>query len=133
MTNRKLQIKQMIMQYSILLCMVISLILMLIATLVYPGGSLFDKNSTGFEWSKNFISNLFAEKAINGKVNSSKIWAIIGMVFHSVGYGVFFINTALRIVNYQLSIYLNKLFKNITVLKNLHRDIFLRRKVSLNF
>ena len=31
-------------------------------------------------------------KALNGSENSSRIWAIIGMVFQSVGYGVFFIN-----------------------------------------
>ena len=82
----------MIKKYSVLICVVISVILMVIATLVYPGGSLLDKNSTGFHWSKNFISNLFAAKAINGSENTSRIWAIIGMAFHSVGYGIFFIN-----------------------------------------
>ena len=85
-------------KYSVLIFMVISVILIVIATLVYPGGSLADKNSIGFEWSKNFISNLFAAKAINGLENSSRIWAIIGMAFHSVGYGIFFINTSKKIV-----------------------------------
>ena len=56
----------MIRKYSVLICLVISVILMVIATLLYPGGSLLDKNSTGFDWSKNFFSNLFAAKAING-------------------------------------------------------------------
>lgn len=87
----------MIKKYSILICVVISLILMVIATLVYPGGSLLDKNSTGFDWSKNFISNLFTAKAINGSENTSRIWAIIGMAFHSVGYGIFFINMSKKI------------------------------------
>jgi len=73
-------------------------ILIVIATFLYPGGSLPDKNSLGFEWSKNFISNLFAAKAINGSDNPSRIWAIIGMAFHSVGYGIFFINTSKKIV-----------------------------------
>ena len=53
---------------------------------------MFDKNSIGFDWSKNFISNLFATKAINGSENPGKIWALIGMAFHSVGFGIFFIN-----------------------------------------
>ena len=57
---------QIIKKYSVLICVVISVILMVIATSVYPGGSFLDKNSTGFDWSKNFFSNLFAEKAING-------------------------------------------------------------------
>ena len=87
-----LTIKQMIKKYSVLICVVISVILIVIAALLYPGGSLFDKNSEGFEWSKNFISNLFATKAINGSENPGKIWALIGMVFHSVGFGIFFIN-----------------------------------------
>jgi len=55
------------------------------------------KNSDRFDWSKNFISNLFAAKAINGLENSSRIWAIIGMAFHSVGYGIFFINMSKKV------------------------------------
>jgi hypothetical protein len=94
-----LTIKQMIKKYSVLICIVISVILMVIATLAYPGGSLLDKNSTGFDWSKNFISNLFAAKAINGSENSSRIWAIIGMAFYSVGYGIFFINMSKKIAS----------------------------------
>jgi hypothetical protein len=77
--------------------MVISVILIVIAALYYPGGSLLDKNSVGFGWSKNFISNLFSEKALNGSENHGRIWAIIGMAFQSVGYGVFFINMSKKI------------------------------------
>ncbi len=82
----------MIKKYSVLICLVISVILMAIATLVYPGGSLLDQNSTGFNWSENFFSNLFEAKAINGIENTSRFWALIGIVFHSLGYGIFFIN-----------------------------------------
>lgn len=77
--------------------MIISVILLVKAALVYPGGSLLDKNSVGFGWSKNFISNLFSEKAINGLENPGRIWAILGMAFQSVGYGVFFINMSKKI------------------------------------
>lgn len=87
----------MIKKYSVLTCVVTSVILIVIATLAYPGGSLFDKNSIGFDWSKNFLSNLFATKAINGSENPGWIWAVIGMVFHSVGYGIFFINMSKKI------------------------------------
>ena len=82
----------MVKKYSVLICLVISVIFIIIATLVYPGGSLLDKNSIGFDWSKNFLSNLFAPKALNGSENPGRIWALIGMAFHSVGYGIFFIN-----------------------------------------
>ncbi|MBK7105448.1 MAG: hypothetical protein IPH62_09205 [Ignavibacteriae bacterium] len=87
----------MIKKYSVLISITISVILFMIATSVYPGGSILDKNSIGFDWSKNFISNLFLEKALNGFDNTSRIWAIIGMAVHSIGYGIFFINTSKKI------------------------------------
>ena len=89
--------KQKFENYSVLICMVISVILIVIATLIYPGGSLLDKNSIGFSWSKNFLSNLFETKAINGSENPGWIWALIGMAFHSVGYGLFFIHMSKKI------------------------------------
>lgn len=79
-------------KHAVLICIAISVILILIAVSLYPGGSLADENSQGFEWSKNFISNLFKARAINGSENPSRIWAIFGMAFHAVGYGLFFIN-----------------------------------------
>lgn len=84
-------------RYSVLICVVLSVILIVVAAWVYPGGSLLDKNSAGFDWTKNFISNLFEAKAINGLDNPSRIWAILGMAFHSLGYGLFFINMSAKI------------------------------------
>ena len=84
-------------KYSVLLCVVISVLFMVIATLLYPGGSILDKNSVGFDWSKNFFSNLFLAKALNGTANPSRIWALIGMVFNSIGYELFFIHTSQKI------------------------------------
>jgi hypothetical protein len=89
----------MIKKYSVLICLVISVILIVIATTVYPGGSLLDKNSKGFDWSKNYISNLFETKAINNSENPSRTWATIGMAFHSIGYGIFFINMSKKIAS----------------------------------
>lgn len=86
-------------KYSVLICIIISVLFLVFATLIYPGGSIQDKNSVGFNWSKNFFSNLFLEKALNGTQNPSRIWALIGMVFNSIGYGLFFIHTSLKIPN----------------------------------
>lgn len=58
-------------KHSVLLCIACSVILITIATWFYPVGSISDKNSIGFIWSKNFISNLFDAKAINGAPNDS--------------------------------------------------------------
>ena len=77
--------------------MIISVTLIVIAATLYPGGSLLNQNSVGFGWSRNFISNLFSEKAINGQENPGRIWAIFGMVFQSIGYGIFFINMSKKI------------------------------------
>ncbi len=84
-------------KYSVLLCVVISMLFLITATLLYPGGSILDKNSVGFNWSKNFFSNLFLAKALNGNENPSRVWALIGMVFNSIGYGLFFIHTSRKI------------------------------------
>ena len=58
---------------------------------------MFDKNSVGFDWSKNFISNLFATKALNGSENSSRIWACLGMLILPCSYAIFFNNMSKKI------------------------------------
>ena len=102
----KLSYKQIMKKYLVLICLILSVSLILKAASVYPGGSLINKNSMGFDWTKNFISNLFQEKAINGIDNPSRVWAIIGMAFHSVGYGIFFIHMANKMSNKNASIVL---------------------------
>lgn len=87
----------MLKKHSILLGILISISLLLIATLYYPGGSLSDKNSVGFDWSKNFISNLFAAKAVNGSDNPSVLWADSGMIFLAVSFALFFIQFSKKI------------------------------------
>ena len=77
--------------------MIISVVLVTKAAFEYPGGSLADKNSVGFDWSKNFLSNLFASKAMNGSDNPGWIWALAGMAFLSIGYGIFFIHMSNKI------------------------------------
>lgn len=98
---QSLTITQMVKKHSVLICLVISVIFIVLASLFYPGGSLVDKNAVGFDWSKNFLSNLFAPKAINGLDNPGRIWALIGMAFLAVGYGIFFINMSKKIASKQ--------------------------------
>ena len=87
----------MLKKYLVLLGITLSLFLLLIATMVYPGGSLFDKDAVGFDWSKNFISNLFAAKAVNGLHNPSRPWADAGMIFLSISFALFFIEFSTKI------------------------------------
>lgn len=87
----------MLKKYSVLIGVVISSILMIIAISVYPGGSTYNEYSVGFDWKRNFISNLFATRALNGAENASKIWAYGGMILFPLSYAIFFINMAKKI------------------------------------
>ena len=89
----------MLKKHAVLAGIIVSMLLLLIATVVYPGGSLADKNSIGFQWSRNFISNLFAEKAINGADNTARVWAGAGMVLLSASFAVFFVRFSKKIPN----------------------------------
>ena len=81
----------MLRKYSILIGIVISLLLLFVSTLYYPGGSQYDMNSTGYDWVNNYLSNLFSEKAVNGSQNLSRPWAVGGMFFLSISFALFFI------------------------------------------
>ena len=87
----------MLRKYAILFGISSSLLLLLIATLHYPGGSQHDKNAIGFDWKNNYLTNLFAEKAVNGSANEARLWAIIGMFFLCVSLALFFIKFSKKI------------------------------------
>ncbi len=58
---------------------IIFVLLYVVATLLYPGGSQVDKDSIGFSWTNNYWCNLLNENAINGQHNSAKPFAMTGM------------------------------------------------------
>ena len=87
----------MLRKYSILLGITISLLLLLVAALHYPGGSQYDKNSIGYDWKNNYLSNLFSQRAVNGLQNSSRPWAIAGMLLLCVSFAWFFIEFSKKI------------------------------------
>lgn len=101
----KPEIEKMIKKHLVLIGITISLILLLIAISIYPGGTYQDKNSVGFDWSKNYISNLFEAKALNGSQNVSIVWAFFGMFLYSISCAIFFVNMSKKIPE--------KVFKNI--------------------
>ena len=81
----------MLRKHSVLLGIIISLLLLLAATLHYPGGSQYDENSIGYDWKNNYLSNLFDARAVNGSENASRLWAIAGMLFLCASFALFFI------------------------------------------
>ena len=58
---------------------ILFVVLYIVATLLYPGGSQVDKNSIGFSWMNNYWCNLLNENAINGQPNPAKPIALTGM------------------------------------------------------
>jgi hypothetical protein len=87
----------MLKKHSVLIGTTASLSLLFIAMMVYPGGSIFDKKTVGFDLTKNFISNLFGAKALNGSDNPARYWADAGMIFLAVSFAMFFIRFSEKI------------------------------------
>ncbi|MBS1522254.1 MAG: hypothetical protein JST50_14735 [Bacteroidetes bacterium] len=87
----------MLKKHLILIGIIISLILLYIATLHYPGGSQADKNSIGYDWANNYLSNLFGPKAVNGAENTARTWADFGMLFFCGSVGLFFVDFSTKI------------------------------------
>lgn len=50
-------------------------------TQFYPGGSINNANSIGFDWSQNYWCNLFNSKALNDVDNSARPFAISSTIF----------------------------------------------------
>lgn len=96
----------MVKKYSVLIGVLVSLVFFSIAIAIYPGGTYEDKNSIGFDWTKNYFSNLFEPKALNGSLNRSMIWAYIGMFFYAISCTLFFVSTSKKIPNYNAAIIL---------------------------
>lgn len=54
-------------------------LLFLLASFHYPGGSIFDKSTTGFDWIYNFWCDLMRSPAYNGMMNSYKSIGVSAM------------------------------------------------------
>ena len=80
----------MLKKYAVLLCVIAAIILIVIATTYYPGGEQFNKSSIGFSWTKNYLSNLFNQQAVNGANNPGRPWVIAGVFFLALSIALFF-------------------------------------------
>ena len=96
----------MVKKYSVLIGMLVSLVFFSIAIAIYPGGTYQDRNSVGFDWTKNYFSNLFEQRALNGIYNRSMIWAYIGMFVYAISCTLFFINMSKKIPDNKAAIIL---------------------------
>lgn len=65
-------------------------LLYIVATILYPGGSSVYPNSIGFDWSNNYWCHLISDNAINGQINIAQPYALVGMIILGMSLGFFF-------------------------------------------
>lgn len=68
---------------------IVFLVLYIISTFLYPGGSQYDREAMGFSWLNNYWCNLLDKYALNGKYNSARPFAMAGMVVLGVTVSLF--------------------------------------------
>ena len=75
----------------------VALGLFVTATMHYPGGTTESATTVGYSWAHNFISSLFAARALNGAVNTARSYAILAMVPLSLSVGAMFWRISTRV------------------------------------
>ena len=68
----------------------ISLCFFVTAALRYPGGTTDSSTTVGYSVLHNFVSSLFAPRALNGAANPARYFAVAAMVFLCVSLGFAF-------------------------------------------
>ena len=58
-------------------------VLYIISTFLYPGGSQLNIKSEGFSWANNYWCNLLYKNAVNGQQNPARPFALTGMIILS--------------------------------------------------
>ena len=84
-------------KYATLIGIIIGTFLLILATFHYPGGTYENVNSEGYDWANNYISNLLRPLAVNGTENAARPYAILGVLFLTASFGVFFVKFSNRI------------------------------------
>ncbi len=116
----------MIKKYSILIGITIGVLLLIISTIYYPGGTYENINSEGYDWANNYISNLLRPLAVNGEKNTSRPFAFLGVFFLTASFGLFFVKFSNKIKIRSASLVIKYLgilatiFGFVTVIPSMH-------------
>jgi hypothetical protein len=73
-----------------LIGIVVAVGLFLVAATYYPGGTTDSATTVGYDWTRNFISSLFAPTALNGAANTARRVAIPAMFVLCASTGAMF-------------------------------------------
>jgi hypothetical protein len=82
-----------------LICVLLALALVLLATRRYPGGTLDDPTVVGFDWSRDYLTHLFKPVALNGQVNVARPYAVAGIWLLCLGMAELFRQLAKRMAS----------------------------------
>lgn len=82
----------------------LSMLFLLGASWLYPGGSQTDIHSVQFQWTENYISDLLEYKAVNGADNPARPFAVIGVIIMGLTTGLAFVRFAKKVNVRQYSI-----------------------------
>ena len=80
-----------------LIAILVSVVLFALSGSYYPGGTSDSPDSVGYDWSRNFISTLFAPIALNGAANPARRFAIPAMLVFCASLGVLFRNISRKV------------------------------------
>jgi hypothetical protein len=80
-----------------LIGILVSVVLFALSGSYYPGGTSDSPDSAGYDWSRNFISTLFAPIALNGAANPARRLAIPAMLVFCISIGVLFRNISRKV------------------------------------
>jgi hypothetical protein len=89
MALKPIQTKKRYWQYIPLAGIPTFVLLYIIATLYYPGGSQTNAHAIGFSWLHNYWCNLLNNQAVNGQANAAKPIAVSAMVLLCISLTVF--------------------------------------------
>ncbi len=84
----------MLTKHAITITLALAALCLIAAGLLYPGGSPIDPQSVGFDWTKNYISNLLEYKALNGMDNTARPLGVAGVVIMGMASGWAFVRFA---------------------------------------
>src|SRR5437762_3592279 len=73
-----------------------SFVLFVLAAARYPGGTLESADLVGYDWTRHYISTLFAAAALNGAANPSRFFAIPAMAIFCLSIAVVFKSVSLK-------------------------------------
>lgn len=87
----------MLKKYSVQVGLLTSLVLLVVATTRYPGGSQADVHSIGFRWQHNYVCDLLSPVAVNAMDNPAQAWAVAGLLVLAGSVALFFRRFAAKI------------------------------------